>query len=117
MYIRRVRFDNKQSVRYTRGRAPSGRIVSLSPSRPLTGDHSLILMQLFYRYQNEFHLQTNTLYIADLFQHPIIAVHSELICRTHSNTPNIDNSPWLLLNLTQGKTGNFLSFLSIFFFL
>jgi aryl carrier-like protein len=76
------------------------------------GGHSLILMQLFHRYKTQFHIQTNTLSIADLFQDPTIAGHSQLICQSHDNTPNIDNSPWSSVNLIQGTTGNLLSFLS-----
>jgi aryl carrier-like protein len=80
------------------------------------GGHSLLLMQLFHRYKTRFHLQTNTLSIADLFQHPTIAGHSKLICQTLGKTRNVDHLTWSSLNLTQGKTDNFLSFLSIFFF-
>ena len=31
------------------------------------GGHSLLIMQLFYQYKTKFHLETNTLSIADLF--------------------------------------------------
>ncbi len=79
------------------------------------GGHSLLIMQLFHQYKTQFHLKTSNLSIADLFQHPTIAGHSELIRQTYDNTPNIDDSPWLSLNLIRGKTDNFLSFLSIFF--
>ncbi|CAF1584075.1 unnamed protein product, partial [Adineta steineri] len=43
------------------------------------GGHSLIIMQLFHRYKSEFHLETNTLSITDLFQHPTIIHHAQLI--------------------------------------
>jgi aryl carrier-like protein len=71
------------------------------------GGHSLLLMQLLHRYKTQFHVQTNTLSIADLFQYPTIAGHSELIRQTHDNTPNINDCTWLPLNLIQGKTDNF----------
>jgi aryl carrier-like protein len=71
------------------------------------GGHSLLLMQLLHRYQTQCHLQTNTLSIPDLFQHPTIAGHSELIHKSLDNTENIDNSPWSSLNLIQGEADIF----------
>jgi len=71
------------------------------------GGHSLLLMQLFHRYKTQFHLKTNTLSIADLFQHPTIAGHSELIRQTLDNAQKIDDSNWSSLNIIQGKTDNF----------
>jgi aryl carrier-like protein len=68
------------------------------------GGHSLLLMQLFHRYKTQFHLQTNTVSIADLFQHPTIIGHSELIHQAIDNTQNIDNLTWSSLNLIQGKS-------------
>jgi hypothetical protein len=76
------------------------------------GGHSLLLMQLFHQYKDQFHLQTNTLPIIDLFQHPTILGHSELIRQTLGNTQNIEEFAWSSLNLIEGKANNFLSFFS-----
>jgi hypothetical protein len=72
------------------------------------GGHSLVLMQLFHRYKAQFHLQTNTLPIADLFQDSTIAGHSELIRETLRNIQNIDHFSWSSLNIIEGKINNFL---------
>jgi aryl carrier-like protein len=72
------------------------------------GGHSLLLMKLFHRYKTQFYLQTNTLSIADLFQHPTIIGHAELIHQTLGNTENIDNFEWSSLNLIRGKRNNLL---------
>ena len=58
------------------------------------GGHSLLLMQLFHRYKTEFHLQTNTLSIADLFQHPTILDHAQLIHRNVNNQQTTDHCHW-----------------------
>ena len=50
------------------------------------GGHSLLIMQLFHRYKTQFHLQTNTLSIADLFQHPTIVGHSRNLFRQTLNS-------------------------------
>ncbi len=71
------------------------------------GGHSLLLMQLFHRYKTQFHLERNTLSIADLFQHQTIAGHSELICQTLAIIQNIDDFAWSSLNLTQSKNAIF----------
>jgi hypothetical protein len=60
-------------------------------------------MQLFHRYKIEFHLESNTLSITDLFQHPTIAGHAQLIHQNINITRNIDEYRWSSLNLTQGK--------------
>jgi aryl carrier-like protein len=80
------------------------------------GGHSLLIMQLFHQYKTQFHLKISNISITDLFQHPTIIGHSQLIFQTLAKTQNIDNSSWSSVNLIQGKIGNFLSFLSIFFF-
>jgi NRPS condensation-like uncharacterized protein/aryl carrier-like protein len=90
--------------------------ISIDTNLFTIGGHSLLLMQLFHRYKTQFHLQTNTLSIADLFQHPSIIGHAQLIRRTLDNTQSIHDSTWSSLNLIQGKTiNNFLSFLSTIF--
>jgi aryl carrier-like protein len=71
------------------------------------GGHSLLLMKLFHRYKTEFHLETNTLSIADLFQQPTIVGHSELIRQILANTQDIIDTYWSSLYLTQGKNINF----------
>jgi hypothetical protein len=68
-------------------------------------------MQLFHRYKTQFHLQTNTLSIADLFQHPTIIGLAQLIRQILDNTQNIDDLTWSSLNLIQGKRNN--DFLSL----
>jgi aryl carrier-like protein len=72
------------------------------------GGHSLLLMQLFHRYKTQFHLKTNILSIADLFQHPTIIGHSQLISQILDNTQHIKDFAWSSLNLIQGKRNNFL---------
>jgi aryl carrier-like protein len=78
------------------------------------GGHSLLLMQLFHRYKSEFHVETNTLSIADLFQHPTIVNHARLIHQSINNKQNIDDYPWSSLHITQG-TKTFLSLSSSIF--
>ncbi len=67
------------------------------------GGHSLLLMQLFHRYKIQFHLETNTLSMADLFQHPTIIGHAQLIHQTLDNTQNIAHYSCSSLHLTQGR--------------
>ena len=71
------------------------------------GGHSLLIMQLFHRYKTKFHLETNTLSIADLFQHPTIVDHAQLIHQTVDNTQNIDDYHWSPLHLIQGTEQHF----------
>jgi aryl carrier-like protein len=66
------------------------------------GGHSLLIMQLSHRYKTEFRLKTNTLSIADLFQHPTIADHAQLIQQAVNNTQNVDDYHWSSLHLIQG---------------
>ena len=67
------------------------------------GGHSLLLIQLLYRYKTEFHLETNTLSINDLFQQSTIVSHAQLIHQNMNITQNIDHCHWSSLHLTQGK--------------
>ena len=53
--------------------------ISINTNIFTIGGHSLLIMQLFHRYKTEFHFETNTLSIADLFQHPTIIDHAQLI--------------------------------------
>jgi aryl carrier-like protein len=66
------------------------------------GGHSLLIMQLFHRYKTTFHLETNTLSIADLFQYSTIIDHAQLIQQSVHNTQNIDDYHWSRLHLIQG---------------
>ena len=67
------------------------------------GGHSLLIMQLFHRYKTKFHLETNTLSIADLFQRPTIAHHAELIYQSIDNTQDPGEYQWSTLHLTKGR--------------
>jgi aryl carrier-like protein len=89
--------------------------ISIDTNLFTIGGHSLLLMQLFHRYKTQFHLQTNTLCIADLFQHPTIIDHAQLISQTFDNIPSIGDFAWSTLNLIQGKRNNFLLVLSTIF--
>ena len=68
------------------------------------GGHSLLLMQLFHRYKTRFHLETSSLSISHLFQHPTIAHHAQLIHQTLNIPQNIDHYSWSSLHLTRGNT-------------
>ncbi|CAF3541267.1 unnamed protein product, partial [Adineta steineri] len=68
------------------------------------GGHSLLLMQLLYRYKNEFDLQTNILSVSDLFQHPTILTHAQLIHQTLNITQkHLDHHQWYPLHLTLAR--------------
>jgi aryl carrier-like protein len=77
--------------------------ISIDTNLFTIGGHSLLIMQLFHRYKIEFYLESNTLSIIDLFQHPTIADHAQLIHQIINITRNIDEYRWSSLNLTQGK--------------
>jgi hypothetical protein len=53
--------------------------ISLDTNIFTIGGHSLLLMQLFYRYKIDFHLKTNILSITYLFQYPTTIGHAGLI--------------------------------------
>ncbi|CAF3901280.1 unnamed protein product, partial [Adineta steineri] len=65
------------------------------------GGHSLIIMQLFHRYKSEFHLETNALSITDLFQHPTIIHHAQLIQQSINTIHSLDDYHWSSLYLIQ----------------
>ncbi|CAF1283906.1 unnamed protein product [Adineta steineri] len=67
------------------------------------GGHSLMIMQLFNRYKIEFHLETNALSITDLFQHPTIIDHAQLIYQTMNATNNINDYHWSSLHIMKAK--------------
>jgi aryl carrier-like protein len=76
--------------------------ISIDTSIFTIGGHSLVVMRLFHRYKTKYHLHTKSLSIADLFQHPTIAGHAQLIYRDIDNIENIDNYHWSSLHLIQG---------------
>ncbi|CAF4086710.1 unnamed protein product, partial [Adineta steineri] len=67
------------------------------------GGHSLLMMQLFHRYKIEFHLETNTLSISNLFQHPTIIHHAQLIQQSINTIYTLHNSPWSSLHLIHAR--------------
>ncbi|CAF3965720.1 unnamed protein product, partial [Adineta steineri] len=67
------------------------------------GGHSLLMMQLFHRYKIEFHLETNTLSISHLFQHPTIIHHAQLIHQSINTIHTLDDDPWSSLHLIQAR--------------
>jgi aryl carrier-like protein len=77
------------------------------------GGHSLLLMQLFHRYKMEFHLETHTLPIANLFQQPTIVGHAQLIHQIIGITQYTADYSWSSLHLIQGDS----SFIIIFNYL
>jgi hypothetical protein len=78
------------------------------------GGHSLLLMQLLYRYRSEFHLEQDTLSIGDLFQHSTIIGHAQLIHHIINITESINEYQRSSLHLIQGKK-KCLKFLSTVF--
>ncbi|CAF4211900.1 unnamed protein product, partial [Adineta steineri] len=67
------------------------------------GGHSLLMMQLFHRYKIEFHLETNALSISNLFQHPTIIHHAQLIQQSINTTHTLDNIPWSSLHIVLAR--------------
>ncbi|CAF1363074.1 unnamed protein product [Adineta steineri] len=63
------------------------------------GGHSLLIMQLFHRYKIEFHLETNSLSISNLFQYSTIIHHAQLIQQSINTIYTLDNSPWSSLHI------------------
>ncbi|CAF4141952.1 unnamed protein product, partial [Adineta steineri] len=67
------------------------------------GGHSLVIMQLFHRYKIQFHLEPNALSITDLFQHPTIIDHAQLIRQTINEKENINDYHWSSLHIMKAK--------------
>ncbi|CAF4096010.1 unnamed protein product, partial [Adineta steineri] len=65
------------------------------------GGHSLVIMKLLHRYKVEFHLETNSLSITDLFQRPTIIDHAKIIHQISNIKQSIHDCQWLSLYLTQ----------------
>ena len=72
------------------------------------GGHSLLIMQLFHQYKIEFHLEQkqNTLSISNLFQHPTIIHHAQLIQQSINTIHTLNDYPWSSLHVVQGKQNN-----------
>ena len=87
--------------------------ISINTNLFTIGGHSLLLMQLFHRYRNQFHLQTNTLSVADLFQHPTITDHAKLISQILDDASSNAEFAWTSLNITQGEKNTFLAMQSV----
>ncbi|CAF4248414.1 unnamed protein product, partial [Adineta steineri] len=66
------------------------------------GGHSLLLMQLHQIYKTRFHLESNNLSIIDLFQHPTIIQHAQLIHQALHQTIEVDDR-WCSLHLSQAR--------------
>ncbi|CAF4301754.1 unnamed protein product, partial [Adineta steineri] len=60
-------------------------------------------MQLFHRYKIEFHLETNTLSISNLFQHPTIIHHAQLIQQSINIIHILDDYPWSSLHVILAR--------------
>ncbi|CAF4099703.1 unnamed protein product, partial [Adineta steineri] len=67
------------------------------------GGHSIIIMQLFHRYKIKFHLETNTVSISSLFQHPTISHHAQLIQQSINTIYTLNDYPWSPLHLIQAR--------------
>ncbi|CAF1522001.1 unnamed protein product, partial [Adineta steineri] len=69
------------------------------------GGHSLLTMQLFHQYKIHFHLEQNqnTLSISNLFQHPTIIHHAQLVQQSINIILTLDDYLWSPLHLTQAR--------------
>ncbi|CAF4040459.1 unnamed protein product [Adineta steineri] len=72
------------------------------------GGHSLLMMQLLHQYKIEFHLEQkqSSFSISNLFQHPTIIHHAQLIQQSLNISHTLSDYPWSSLNLIQGKQNN-----------
>ncbi|CAF4235910.1 unnamed protein product, partial [Adineta steineri] len=77
--------------------------ISIDTNMFTIGGHSLLMMELFHRYKIEFHLGTDTLSISNLFQHPTIIHHAQLIQQSMNTIHNLDEYPWSSLHLIQAR--------------
>ena len=77
--------------------------ISIDTNMFSIGGHSLLIMQLFHQYKTKFQLKTNALSIADLFQHPTIAHHAQLIRQVVHST-EVNDYHWSALYITQGRS-------------
>ncbi|UJR06882.1 hypothetical protein I4U23_011171 [Adineta vaga] len=77
--------------------------ISINTNIFTIGGHSLIIMQLLHRFKVEFRLEINSIAISDLFQHPTIIDHAQLIHQIVHFKLNKDNYCWHSLNILTAK--------------
>ncbi|CAF4054411.1 unnamed protein product, partial [Adineta steineri] len=77
--------------------------ISINTNIFTIGGHSLLIMQLFHQYKVEFHLETNTLSISNLFQHPTIIDHAKLIQQYINTNHTLDEYPWSSLHIVLAR--------------
>ncbi|CAF1545801.1 unnamed protein product, partial [Adineta steineri] len=77
--------------------------ISMNTNIFTIGGHSLLIMQLFHRYKIEFRLETNALFITDLFQRPTIIDHAQLIQQSINTIHTLYDYPWSSLHLIQAR--------------
>ena len=84
--------------------------ISINTDLFTIGGHSLLIMRLFHRYTTEFGAEINDLRVTDLFQHPTILGHAQLIRHSLCDPQNIDNYRWFSLHLVEGEKNYFQPF-------
>ncbi|CAF1557522.1 unnamed protein product, partial [Adineta steineri] len=69
------------------------------------GGHSLLMIELFHRYKIEFHLEQkqSSFSISNVFQHPTIIHHAQLIQQSINTIHTLDDYSWSSLHLTQAR--------------
>ncbi|CAF3939613.1 unnamed protein product, partial [Adineta steineri] len=69
------------------------------------GGHSLLIMQLFHRYKIEFYLEQkqSSFSISNLFQHPTIIHHAQLIQQSINTIHTVNDYRWSSLHLIQAR--------------
>ncbi|CAF3644204.1 unnamed protein product, partial [Adineta steineri] len=77
--------------------------ISINTNIFTIGGHSLLIMQLFHQYKVEFHLETNTLSISSLFQHPTIIDHAKLIQQSVNTNHTLVEYPWSSLHIVLAR--------------
>ena len=80
------------------------------------GGHSLIIMQLLHLYKVEFSLELNSIAITDVFQHPTITDHAQLINHILNIELNKNDHAWHSLNILTGNKYNLKNTLIIAFY-
>ncbi|CAF1063367.1 unnamed protein product [Adineta steineri] len=89
------------------------------------GGHSLLMIELFHRYKIDFHLEQkqSSFSISNLFQHPTIIHHAQLVQQSINIIETLDDHRWSSLHLIQGKQsylkqiGSSTIYMYLFFFL
>ncbi|CAF1209790.1 unnamed protein product [Adineta steineri] len=69
------------------------------------GGHSLLMMQLFHQYKTDFDLEQkqSCFSISNLFQHPTIIHHAQLVQQSIISIRTQDDYSWSSLHLTQAR--------------